>query len=206
MDLRKSGRGRAWPVATGRTVPGAAEAGAALGHDLVHALVDPLGELLLHLVGLLGAQPAVCYCLVDSLVRGTAKRRRDVGRIAAMSLGDLRQRLAGQLLPKLVGGDAHRLRGSAKLDPTTATTAAMIAKRPSGQADFIACFGHELLQALGGNAQLLGEGVEKGPVAGPARGRLTYCWRCGCLLGQCQPEGGPYEDECGSARNEGAFH
>jgi hypothetical protein len=123
-----------------------------------------------------------------------------------MGLGDLCQRLAGQLLAELVGGDAHRLRCGTKLHPATPAAATMITKRPPGQANFIACFGHELLQTLGGDAQLLGEGVEKGLVAGPARGCLARRGRCGRLLSQSQPEGRPYEDKCGSARQEGSLY
>jgi hypothetical protein len=76
---------------------------------LVHLLVDALVDLGLLLVGLVGGETAGRDRLVDALLRGVLQRVGDIGRVLAVGLGDLGQRLAGQLLPQLVGRNANGL-------------------------------------------------------------------------------------------------
>src|SRR4051794_32814642 len=89
-----AGRPAIWP--TGR-------------RGLRHHLVDAVGHPLLRSLDLVGRDAAGGGLLVDAGARRLLQGVRDGSRIDVVGLGDLGQRLALELLAKLVDGDAERL-------------------------------------------------------------------------------------------------
>ena len=132
---------------------------------------------------------------------GVLERRSHVGRVLAMRLGNLRQRLAWQLSAELLGCDADRGGRGVQLEAEAARSAAAAAATREAltagrQAGVRARLRDGGFQSLGGDVEALGQSVDEALIA-----RLL-ARRCGrrLRLGRGDADGGAAQDEHRRAR------
>jgi len=155
---------------------------------LGHLLIDTLVSLRLGLRRLVGGQASGSDLLVDALMRRVLQCSGDVGRILAVRLGDLRQRLTRQLLLELRDGYADGRGGRIQVAATAAraraagtawASVALAESAVGGQAGVGAGLADRRLQRRRSDAQAFGERVDERLVLALASGLGRGSWRRG---------------------------